>query len=422
MVREKSFLHSKLPINWILFLLAGIVYAVTASFVVAHFEHFFTRSIYSLTYGFGPTTKALVETGSCKTFANDIAYTMHRFPLIPYFLYMIHFITTNAFAALLIKNFITGLFFSYVAFRTYTTWGKKSLYLLALVFCSPQFVIHAFNIHHEEAFVSALLALISILLCTPQQGGKISRDDIFFCISSILFIFTKSSAIYLASALPVMWFIQRKSFPALCISVSAVAAAFLTIGLYSFLLNGTFTLESSLNGVNIYKGNNSKTLELYPALSLDILDITDSVIATPGKFGNEWEYNKFYKQKAYDFIKLHPDVFLKGVIVKTSALFFSIHQIGSTPEREKKNKLVMTIDIFVTILQRAFFCGACLFALISFFHAPSMQSRLIVITAFLFVMLYSGPFLIGFGYMRHYVPLMLPVMVFGIKLCSCRSR
>ncbi len=419
MLKEEPFLRGKLKLNWIFFLTAGTVYAVAASFAVAHFEHFFDRSIYSFTYGFGPTTKALVETGSCRTFANGIAYTMHRFPLIPYFLYIIHFVTTNAFIALLIKNIFTGFIFSYVTFRIFRSWGKNVLFLLMIVFFSPQFVIHAFNIYHEEAFVSALLALISILLCTPQHGRKLSRDDILFSISSILLVFTKSSSIYLASALPVLWFIQRKSFPALWISGGVIASAFLTIALYSFILNGAFTLESSLNGVNIYKGNNSRTLELYPALSLDILDKIDPVITSPGVFSNEWEYNKYYKQKAYNFIKHHPDQFFKSVIIKTWALFLSIHQIGADPEREEKNKFVNTVDIVATILQRSLLCVVGLIILVLLFHSTSMQNRIIAMTALSFIILYSGPFLIGFGYMRHYVPLMFPVMIFGIKLYSC---
>jgi hypothetical protein len=245
-----------------LFLLAGVGYAVVASFIVAHFEHFFDHSIYSLTYGFGPGAKAIVETGQCKTFANGIAYTMHRYPLIPYFLYSIHFVTTNAFAALVIKNIFTGLIFSYAVFRIYATWGKNALLPLITVFFSPQFLIHAFNIYHEEAFVSALLAMISVLLCTPKIGKKIIQDDILFSVSSMLFIFTKSSSVYLAAALPVLWFIQRKSFPALWFSSSMVAFAFLTIAIYSFVLNGNFTLESSLNGYNVYKGNNTRTLDI----------------------------------------------------------------------------------------------------------------------------------------------------------------
>lgn len=417
---KKWYLQSNLFSSPAIFLIAGVFYAVAASFAIGHFEHFFTRSIYSFTYGFGPAVKAIVETGECRTYANGIAYTMHRYPLIPYFLYIIHFVTTNAFIALVIKNFFTGLIFSYATFRAYSIWGKNAVILLSIVFFSPQFLIHAFNIYHEEAFVSALLALISILLCTPANEKKIVPDDILFSIACIMFIFTKSSSIYLALFLPVLWFIQRKSYPALWFSGGAIASAFLTIALYSFILNGTFTLESSLNGVNIYKGNNSKTLELYPYLTLDILDKTDPVITTPGTFANEWEYNRFYKNKASTYIVHHPGQFLKGVLIKTWALFFSIRPIGVSPERDKKNGILLSADLLITILQRSLFCMMSLIGFVLLFFSAQLKQKTTALVVLLFIFLYSGPFLIGFGYMRHYVPLMFPVIVFGIKLYTCK--
>jgi hypothetical protein len=420
MLKENSYLPTHRFSCYFFFLIAGVTYAITASFVVGHYEHFFDSSIYSYSYGFGPTTKALVENGSCRTFANGIAYTMHRYPLIPYFLYVIHFFTTNAFMALVIKNIFTGVLFSYATYRAYITWGKNAVILLLIVFCSPQFLIHAFNIYHEEAFVSVLLALISILLCTPQSSRKISWDDFFFGISCVLFIFTKSSSIYLASILPLLWFFQRKSYSALLVSAGSVISAFITIAVYSFMLNGTFTLESSLNGVNIYKGNNSKTFEIYPKYNLDILDKTDSVIKSPGVFKNEWEYNRSYKNKAYSYIIHHPRQFLKGVFIKTWALFFSIHPIGTSPEREKKNNIVLAIDLLITIFQRGLFCMTCFVAFILIFFRSPIKQKYVALIVFLFILLYSGPFLIGFSYMRHYVPLMFPVIVFGMKLYSCK--
>jgi hypothetical protein len=413
MLKENSNLRSHF---YIFFLIPGIIYAVTASFAVSHFENFFNRSIYSFTYGFGPTVKALVENGSCRTFANGIAYTMHRYPLIPYFLYLIHFFSTNAFIALIIKNIFTGLLFSYATYRVYTTWGKNAVVLLLIVFCSPQFLIHAFNIYHEEAFVSALLALISIFLCTPTKEKKITRDDILFSIMSILFIMTKSSSIYIAIVLPVLWFIQRKTYPALWVSSGAVISAFLTIALYSFILNGTFTLESSLNGVNLYKGNNSKTLELYPRFTLDILDKTDPVITSPGIFANEWEYNRFYKDKTRAYIVHHPGQFLKGALIKTWALFLSIRPIGVSPERVKKNDIVLAVDLFITILHRCLFLMMCLIGSVLLFFSVQLNHKVTALVILLFIFLYSGPFLIGFAYMRHYVPLMFPVLVFSVKL------
>ena len=148
--------------------------------------------------------------------------------------------------------------------------------VLAGVFAGPQFMLHSFAPMYEEGFLIRLLGVSAII----QLVFALGRQDVlprwaglpaYIAVTAAIYLL-KSSMIFLVAwniafliAFMPLWKRARiASVVLLCLPPLLWGAAVAHE-------TGRFTLGTSIDGLNLLKGNNPATLDFYPPYTLDIL-------------------------------------------------------------------------------------------------------------------------------------------------------
>ena len=155
----------------------------------------------------------------------------------------------------------------------------------------------------------------------------------------------------------------------------------------------------SIGGVTLASSNNEKFLSVYPLESPDVLydEILDQNLKNTKNISNEFEFDKYYKDYTLNFIKNNLDIFLKGFIKKLNVIFFNIKRDAQLKGSDNYNKIHVE-----SILNKVLF-------LLSFFiiFKNIFRGKFSKIDNFciIFFISYLFPFMVGFIYSRHLVPL-----------------
>ena len=155
----------------------------------------------------------------------------------------------------------------------------------------------------------------------------------------------------------------------------------------------------SIGGITLSSANNDKFNDIYPEYNPDT---TYSYILGKHKknyenLTNEFEIDNYFKNYNIDYIQNNKIEFAKGLLKKIYVIFFNLKNDALGPKSEKVGKFRFSNFINLPILYFTIFV-----ILKNLFPERLKKKKFFLL---IFCISYLFPFMIGFVYTRHLVPI-----------------
>ena len=417
------------------------------------------KSIYELSFGFGNLIKNLVENGEFRSCFKEKCQYASRMPIIPLLIATLSHISKSQFIIAIIKNIFLSLFFimNYLIIIKISLIDKKfvnKLFLVSLIVLSFSLPLikHSSSITYEEGYliepiilwlISFLTALRLILIYKNKSASyKIILTTsllgllIFLIKSSMLLIFILSLSLVAFSFWKFYKNKGQKIYPLASIIICIVTLS--AWGIHQLNKTGKFSIMTSYDGENFFRGNNDVSYKIYPHYSLDLIfntqkisiknELITSEILFPdfSKFTNEVEWNKYYKKMSKEWIINNPKKFFNFFIKKINNFYLSYkktpYSIYENENQENNIKRIDKIFTAVWLIEGRIFLLATILLIIKRYMNNDKFMKIQSIIIILILLAYSIPYLIGFNYERHITPFLLIVIICFFSLTTISQK
>lgn len=402
-------------------LVAIILYIISGSSFV-YFDHLKELSgIEGLSFGYGKLLNNLrlhhrYIVCDMSYMPRDLCFSAHRLPFIPYFLYYSSILfENNLFLITLFKNTLASLLLFKTLKYVYDRTNNKITYsiLILFVITFPRWILHYFQINTEEGYIIPFFAFYVAFLFFKSES---IYDFGLFILSVTGLLYSKNSLLLVAACAPFFYFIiYRQAAKTLVITIF-VGLGITSQAFFNMKNTGKFTVASSWEGWNLFKGNNPYTLKYYPDHSLDELDYKGLTPGMDEVFRTEWEYSDFLKSTGMEYMIANPTKIIELSTLKAYLFFVTPVSYGCCAP---SGILRWINNVYLTIFRIIFW--SCLFwtAYLTFFQKKlSIENQRVSILYILILILFSGFYIIGFVYERHISPIFLVSIFYFTKVCS----
>jgi hypothetical protein len=274
-------------------------------------------------------------------------------------------------------------------------------------------VANIVNLQVEEAYGFAPMVLCWAMLidCSSRAAAGDRREgdggtlrSILFGVSLVLIYLSKSS--YLAVV-----FVLLTGFGLLngfrtrqfVICTVILTSALLSWGLYQKHNSGRFSFGTSLDGWNLYKGNNPQFNTRYPPSPGTSLDQYDEALFQGGPVGDEWEVSDYYFRESVKYAINNPRAWAIGVLKKLQVAFIAMEKSGST----KSTGFRHYYEFLSLLLLRIVLWVSIAISVIKVYRGARNEVLVgCIYIGFVFFLLL--PYLAGFLYTRHLSVLGIP--------------
>lgn len=378
-------------------------YVVVASVVVGALEP--AADLASVGFLFGPAIER-VAGGGALTDAS-------RLPLVPMVLGAIARVSTSVVVATILKNV---LFAGFVGRALWEARGART-WIVAVAFAAtfPALVRHGFAIVPEEGYLVPLVAVIAagVVGATPLTRA---RHVIPFACAAALALLAKSSAAPLAIAAGPLYAWRARSARVLGVFVAIVGAAAIAWGAQNLAVTGRFSIGSSMDGYNFWKGNNALTLAHFPERSLDVIS-DDAPRRGPDE--GEWAWDRRCFDEGLRFDRAHPVDAMRIFAARVYQVFLAV--TPETPADGRGRGPARLVGVPHMIAFRVLLLGSIAWAVRTLLwrRAAAVEERRRALAFLVVVAAFTAPFLVAWGVERRLVPLVLPTLLFvlhGAKL------
>lgn len=416
--------------RWLIVALLGYVLLGVA--VMDVWQHRGGQSVRDLGFGYGALVSAIEDTGEYRVPEGvhfpGVAFSAHRLPFIPYFLLGLKSMVGDdlRWVALAKCLLFGGLLIAAVnlVLRSARAPLWAVLLLLGLGLTMPRWVLNFFEVGLEEGYNIPALALLFALLWFDDPTGR-ARLSWVLAVGGllVLLLFLKSSMIYWCLAVPALVGLRRRRWREAAALFLMVAVGLYGLAAFNARHSGRFTIGSSWEGWNLYKGNNEHALELYPPYSLDLLDY-EGKVAADRPLADEWDHNAYFKQRAVAFIRAHPGEFLELALRKAWIFYGEVRASGLAQRGESRYaRPEYLLQIPWMVAFRVMLWAAILLALRTLGRQPWRSDAAVVALTYLaFLALYSAFHVIGFAYERHVMPVVMPTALYLLWRWSDNAR
>lgn len=285
--------------------------------------------------------------------------------------------------------------------------------LLVLPFAMTPFLADVVNLQVEEGYSYSLLALATALVLFRPVAATSWRRTMIFGVTAALLYLAKSSMAPAVAVLLIafLWPLRRRaSMVAATLSVVLLAAG--GWALWQHHAAGRYTFGTSIDGVNLHKGNNEFFLARYPPAPGATLDQYDPAMNQGLHFADEWSFNDFHQRAAVRFITTHPRETAEGMGRKLEVVLFSLRKLGS----KSASGGMEAVETGGMLLFRLMFWGALVAAGWGLFRTPENGMRAAGAMFLLLVAAVALPYVVGFAYTRH-----ISVLIYPSVLLLCRT-
>ncbi len=206
--------------------------------------------------------------------------------------------------------------------------------LLLLPFGMTAFLADVVNLQVEEGYSYAFLALgTSVVLFRGAATGWLRRDGageaaVLGAALAGLYL-SKSSMAPAAAVLMLAYVLRARGATPRGLALAVAMAAPVSWATYQHHASGRYSLGTSIDGINLRKGNDPVFLEHYPPRNGDTLDRFDEGLNAGMHFGDEWSFNDFHERAAIAFIAANPGLTAEGDLRKLEMIFLSVRKYGS---------------------------------------------------------------------------------------------
>ncbi len=419
------------PARWLLLALL-VAYVFGGTLIMDRWQHRGGQSVRQLGFGYGVLIAAIEDTGEYRVPAGvhypGVAFSAHRLPFIPFFLLMLKDgLGDDLGRVALVKCLLFGGLLVWAAWKVVRS-ARAPLWavflLLGLVLTMPRWLLNVFEVGLEEGYNITVLALLFALIWFEDPARRV-RIAWALLVGGllVLLIFLKSSMIYWCVALPVLVALRHRDWRAGSVMLAMVAVALFSLAAFNERHAGKFTIGSSWEGWNLYKGNCEYSKDLYPPYSLDLLDYEGKVTADR-PLVDEWDHNDYFRRKAVTFIKAHPADFLELAVRKAWIFYGEVRASGLTERGESRyGRPVYLLQIPWMIAFRVMLWAAIGLAVLTVWRNPwRSDPAMVAVTYLVFLALYSGFHVIGFAYERHVMPVVMPTALYLLWRWSDNAR
>lgn len=425
----RSFARS--PIAWASI---GALLAAAASLLEGWMAYGLHGSLYMLGFGFGPVVRSLHEGHGLCLQSDPPGDCATRPPVLPLFLAAVAAVHDSPLLAAAIKNGVLGAgtamvlaplaerFLDHVRGMNRMTRALWFTALCLTTIANPQFWLSALEITYEEGCTVWLIAISFVAIVRPGSLSRLGIAGASACMG--LLAVTKSSALPLALVLAMLFAVREwrdGSRKAALWPAGAVLVSVLAWTLHNGLVTDRFSPGTSLDGYNFWKGNNSAVLDVYPAHSLDEL-VSEGKLEMPDAPMSEWSFDDYAWGHGWAFVRRHPLQAMWMDAYKMRAYFLDLHEsMRGKAERSTIGRVKALVQTPTMAATRAFFLIAVAWAVRQVarcFRAggdgkPRHGGADLAAIAFLLLVVFAAmPCILGFAYVRHFMPLVLPSWTF----------
>ncbi len=407
---------------WLL-LIVPVVLSLAGVWVLDHAKA--QKPLFSVTNMVGPTAQSLLAgdgltncTEDMGTRGNPICFHAARMPMTAMVVALgirllgDHYLRVACFKTLLLLLPIE-LCLYLVWQRLPRAGGRRLLVVMLLLapFAITAFLADVTNILVDEAYSYGFLAAaVALLFFGSQWSGRLGRAVLFAVALDGLYL-SKSGMLPVIVVLMVGFLLVEQRVGLRWLAVVLVAAAPFGWALHQHHASGRYSVGTSLDGINLHKGNNAGFLEHYPSPHGDSMDWYDFELSRGLYFGDEWSFNDYHERAALDYLRSHPRETLEGDVRKVNVLFFAVEKVGSTASHGAR-KLVEDAGMVVF---RLMLWAAILSAIYLVLRARGVDRRPLRVASGVFLAVVAAcslPFLVGFAYTRHVSVLIYPAALF----------
>jgi len=304
---------------------------------------------------------------------------------------------------------------AYLAWRSLPHSGLRRL-AIPLILLAPfgitVFLSDVRLMQVEEGYSYSLLAFaVAVLLFATQpawRSGLLLAASFGASVAGLYL--TKSSMLPLVIALVASYCVLERRWEARAIVLGLVIMAPICWALHQHHASGRYSIGTSLDGLNLHKGNNPEFLDHYPPLPGHSLDDFDSDLNRGQSFADEWSFDNVHRQAGIDYLRTHPSTTLYGDARKLWILFFSVHKYGSSEVAGTVEMVEITGLVLFRILLWTALAGATYWL-----YAGDRSRRLAGGTFLAIVAAYVLPYFVGFAYTRH-----ASLLIYPSALMCCR--
>ncbi len=417
---------------WLLLLVPAVM-SLVGVWVLDHTKA--NKPLFSMTNFVGPTTQSLLAgngltvcTEDMGTRGNPICFHAARMPMTAIVvalgmrLFGDHYLRVATFKTLLFLVPIELCLFLVWRRLPRSGWRKVLVVVLLLApFAVTGFLADVTNILVDEGYSYSFLAVAVGLLFFGwpwrEMKSRLIRA-LLFGLAVVGLYLAKSGMLPAVVVLLVAFlFVERRSGLRWLVVV-LVAAAPVGWALHQHHASGRYTVGTSLDGINLHKGNNAGFLEHYPPPHGDSMDWYDFELNRGLYFGDEWSFNDYHQKAALDYLWTHPRETLEGDVRKVNILFFSLEKYGSTASYGVRKVIEDAgMVVFRLILWAAI--GSAIYLL---FRSRDSEDGSLRLDAGIFLAVVAAcmlPYVAGFAYTRHVSILIYPAALFCCRvLCN----
>lgn len=385
-------------ISFIAFMLLTIIWHsyITSRFPYLINEH--GQLVYSrLDFFFGPLLENLVNKNEYFfSYLNQKIY-LGRMPLIPFFLdSTLTYVTKSYLGILIIKNFIL---ISLVLFFLKKFLKKNLLIFISLIilFYNPYNTLTIVRLIPEESYTSIFLLILFLGLSLHKKP-----NFILVGILITLIYLTKASMLffcYFLTIFLILIFKSKESF----LPFILILCTYLFWASNGYYKTGKFVSPfsiSSISGLTLSVAYDKNFLKIYPKQSPDIL--LDKIIKKNkdkiSKSRSEHELDKIFKDEVFNKIISDKFFVVKSFFRKLYVLFINIKFDAQTLLSDNYNNIR-----FTEIPNKIFFNVSLLLLMMSLINNKKFERE--DYYYIVFIIFYLLPYMIGFIYTRHMVPL-----------------
>jgi hypothetical protein len=327
----------------------------------------------------------------------------------------------------------------YLAGETRRRWRWVIAAGLAGVLLSPYYLRTAADVQAEEALLYDLLLSATVLLlgiARRRAGGRSIRPIVLYAFAAMCCtLYLLKSTMLLAAGclmLPGTFFGVRGRPRTRAIVLAMFVGTVVSWGVRNVVTTGRFSVGTSFDGSNLYRGWHPLTARLYPEVTLDRLIDTPAVQLPEGgmlripptrgreTFADEWAWSDHYRANALRWARSNP-ADLVAVTTEKAWVFFAdvrAYPLSTTAEfRQREIAPWMRIAGVAWMVSVRLAQVLCVVLLVVLFRA-SRKDWLFASGPVPLLVAYPIPCLIGFAYQRHVTAWACVVLVLVIDLAA----
>jgi hypothetical protein len=433
----------------------AIVLAVAAlmlaALLIVPLFYRFEGTLSDFPFRFGWAIEAVARTGSLMACSpppihDNYCTFASRMPLLPYFYAGAAKLAGDSLLRIALAKtllFDLLLLFFVARFIRFIGPDRAVAAVLIALFAGPQFMLHSVSPYYEEGFIIPLLGILFVIQLSYALGRERelpswARLPAYVAVSAGLYLLKSTLLVVLAWNLIFLLAFVRLAATRKTIVVAALCAAPLAWGAVVDHVTGRFALGTSIDGLNLLRGNNPAALELYPRYTVD-RTVGDGAVGIGGAeipqfdpatmdprfasnpWRSEWEIDDAYRAVALRWMSGHIGDVLRLTTRRLWIFFVEIRNTPAVPGAPKPAGPILALGMSWMLAMRLVMWSAIIAAFEGLRHAGVQRRMALGLLGLLAA--YAVPFVFAYAMERHVVPILLPCALYLLarwRLASLR--